>query len=228
VTCAVAALVGAGAVGLAAEPRLSVALELVLAVDTSASVDAQEFDLQMRGLAAAFRDPGVVAAVRRSGDIAVTLVQWGGPQSQATSVDWSHVFDVESAGRFADRIAGARRLFLIEKTAIAPLLGFAMRQFYGNGFDGRRRVIDVSGDGPSNDGSHPGIMRDRVVADGITVNGLAILNEHADVDRHYRDHVIGGPGAFVMRAADYRDFADAIRRKLIREIADTRPRAAPT
>ncbi len=218
---AVAAFVIAGASGLAAEPRVSVDLELVLAVDTSASVDAREFDLQMTGLADAFRDPGVLAAVRRPGGIAVALVQWGGPGSQAVSVGWAHVFDADSAVRFADAVAGSRRLFLMEETAIAPLLYFAMGLFDDNGFDGRRRVIDVSGDGPNNTGFYPGIMRDWVVAAGITVNGLAIRNEHADVDRHYRDHVIGGPGAFVMRAADYRDFADAIRRKLIREIAGT-------
>ncbi len=218
---ALAAFVIAGASGLAAEPRVSVDLELVLAVDTSASVDAREFDLQMTGLAEAFRDPRVIAAVRRPGGIAVALVQWGGPRSQVVSVGWAHVFDADSAARVAATVAGSRRLFLMEETAIAPLLYFATGLFHDNGFDGRRRVIDVSGDGPDNSGIHPGIMRDWVVAAGITVNGLAILNEHADVDRHYRDHVIGGPGAFVMRAADYRDFADAIRRKLIREIAAT-------
>ncbi len=220
---ALAALVVAGGSGLAAEPRVSVELELVLAVDTSASVDAREFDLQMTGLAEAFRDPRVVAAVHHSGGIAVALVQWGGPRSQAVSVGWAHVFDADSAARFAATIAGSRLLFLMEETAIAALLDFAMGLFDDNGFDGRRRVIDVSGDGPNNTGMHTGIMRDWVVATGITVNGLAILDEHADVDRHYRDPVIGGPGAFVMRAADYRDFANAIRRKLIREIAATTP-----
>ena len=191
----------AGGSGSAAEPRVSVELELVLAVDTSASVDSRQFDLQMTGLAEAFRDPRVIAAVRRSGGIAVTLVQWGGPGSQAVSVAWAHLFDADSAAGFAAAVAGSRRRFLIEETAIAPLLYFATGLFDDNGFDGRRRVIDVSGDGPSNTGVHPGIMRDWVVATGITVNGLAILDEHAVVDRHYRDHVIGGPGAFVMRAA---------------------------
>ncbi len=217
--CALAAVMIAGAPGLVAKSRLAVELELVLAVDTSASVDSREFDLQMKGLAAAFRDPGVVAAVRRIGSVAVVLVQWGGPLSQATSVDWTYVFDAESAARFADRIESARRLYLVEETAIAQALDFATRLFDENGFDGRRRVIDVSGDGPNNYGYHPDIVRDWAVAAGITVNGLAILNEHADVDRYYRDHVIGGPGAFVIRAADYLDFAPAIRRKLIREIS---------
>ncbi len=159
---AVAAFVIAGASGLAAEPRISVDLELVLAVDTSASVDSREFDLQMTGLADAFRDPVVIAAVRRPGGIAVALVQWGGPGSQAVSVGWAHVFDADSAARFADAVAGSRRLFLMEETAIAPLLYFAERLFDDNGFDGRRRVIDVSGDGPDNSGIDPSIMRDWV------------------------------------------------------------------
>ena len=153
-----------------------------------------------------------------SAPIAVTLVQWGGPLSQAVAVDWATVFDAASAARFAERIAASRRLYLVERTAIAHVLDFAMGLIDGNDFDGRRQVIDVSGDGPNNYGYHPDRMRDWAVAAGITVNGLAILGEHPDVAGYYRDHVIGGPGAFLVLAADYRDFARAIRLKLRREI----------
>ena len=213
-------LVAAAIAPVRAQAQVPVQLELVLAVDTSASVDAGEFDLQMRGLADAFRDAGVIDAIRGAGPggIAVALVQWGGPLSQAVAVGWTNVSDARSARRFADRIAASERLYLVERTAIAHVLRYAMRLFDGNGFRGRRRVIDVSGDGPNNYGYHPDGMRDWAADAGITVNGLAILNEHPDVDRYYGRHVIGGPGAFLVTATDYRDFARAIRLKLIQEI----------
>ncbi len=207
-----------GAVGpSAAERPVPVAIELVLAVDASGSVDAAEFDLQTRGLANAFRDPDVVAAIRGAGVVAVALVQWSGPGHQLVVVDWVTVFDASSAGHFADRIEAAGRLIHGE-TSITHALRFCMQLFGTNGFSGRRKVIDVSGDGPTNFGFPPDAMRDLVTAAGITINGLAILNEWSDLDRYYRDHVIGGPGAFVVTAGDYQDFATAIRLKLIQEI----------
>jgi hypothetical protein len=217
---ALAALPVPGTAPGTAHAQVAVELELVLAVDTSASVDATEFDLQMRGLATAFRDPGIVATIRRAapGGIAVSLVQWGGPLSQRLSVGWAHVDDAASAERFAARVEAARRAYVVEPTAIAHALNFAMELFAENGFAGRRRVIDVSGDGPNNYGYHPDAMRDWAVNAGITVNGLAVLGEHDDLEPYYRDHVIGGPGAFLVRAADYGDFARAIRLKLMREI----------
>ena len=102
-----------------------------------------------------------------------------------------------------------------------------MRQFEINGFEGRRQVIDISGDGRANQGSHPSRERDKATALGVTVNGLAILNEDPFVDKYYLRNVIGGTGAFLMTASDYQDFADAIILKLIQEIAGAPVAQAP-
>jgi Protein of unknown function (DUF1194) len=202
-----------------ATAQTPVELELILAVDASGSVSDAEFDLQVKGLAGAFRDPGVVAAIRDAGatGIAVAVVQWSSPGQQIVAVDWSVVSDGDSAAALAQRILGAGRLIMGE-TAIDNALAFAMDILTTNEFAGRRRVIDVSGDGETNWGPSPDRVRDRVVAAGITINGLAIANEQPALGEYYRAHVIGGTGAFVVTATDYADFARAIRIKLMQEI----------
>ncbi len=201
--------------------RVEVELELVLAVDTSASVDNAEFKLQMGGIADAFRHPEVVAAIAAHGQrgIAVTLVQWSAGDQQAQSVGWHHIFDVAGAAALARAIEAAPRLFAINTTAIGSALRYCARLFAGNRFSGRRWTIDVSGDGRSNAGLSPRAERDRAVSQGITINGLTILNGHLELERYYRVNVIGGPQAFVEKAEDFADFARAIRHKLVREIA---------
>ncbi len=196
-------------------------LELLLAVDSSSSVSAEEFDLQMRGLAKAFRDPAVVQAIRASGDlgIAVSLMQWSDNRKQMIAVDWMRVTDDASAAAFSQEIENTPRFLIGGGTALGGALTFGMRQFDKNNFQGRRKVIDISGDGRTNQGAHPSRIRDAAVAAGITVNGLAILNEDLYVDRYYLYNVIGGTGAFVMTASDYQDFATAILEKLVKEIA---------
>ena len=199
----------------------TVDLELVLAVDTSSSVSPLEFDLQMRGLAEAFRHPAVLSAIRAAGDlgIAVSLVQWSDNRNQFVAVDWMTLHQESDVLALADEIDKAPRFLVGGGTAIGGALEFAARQFERNDFEGRRKVIDLSGDGRTNQGAHPGPIRDEAVAKGITVNGLAILNEDVYVDRYYRFNVIGGTGAFVMTAADYESFADAMLQKLVKEIA---------
>ncbi|MDH3594641.1 MAG: DUF1194 domain-containing protein [Rhodospirillales bacterium] len=196
-------------------------LELVLAVDTSSSVSAEEFDLQMRGLAEAFRSPAVVQAIQAAGDlgVAVALVQWSDNRKQTLAIDWTMVTGEASARGFAEEIENTPRFLIGGGTALGGALAFSMRQFETSGYQGRRKVIDVSGDGRTNQGAHPSKIRDLAVAAGITVNGLAILNEDLYVDRYYLYNVIGGTGAFVMTADDYQDFARAILQKLIKEIA---------
>ena len=194
-------------------------LELVLAVDVSGSVDVPEYELQTRGLAQAFRDPEVLAALQAPGrrGIAVALAQWSGRFQQEVAIDWTLVRDAASAEAFARRIEGMERRFQAE-TGIANALAFAIRLLQQNRFTGGRQVIDISGDGPSNVGADPDPVRDAAVAARITINGLAIVNEEPTVDLYYADHVIGGPDAFLMVAKDFQDFARAIRRKLLREI----------
>ncbi len=204
----------------AQEPGRQVDLELVLAVDASSSVSTAEFDLQIQGLARAFRDPRVLQAIRAAGDLglAVSLIQWSDTRKQVLAVDWTLVADPEGAKAFADEVANAPRFVIGGGTAIGSLLKFAIRQLDGNDFRGRRRVIDVSGDGRANQGAPPAISRDAAVALGIAINGLAILNEDLALAEYYRAQVIGGAGAFVMTANDYQSYARAILAKLLREI----------
>ncbi len=204
-------------------------LELVLAVDSSSSVSAEEFDLQMRGLAEAFSSPAVVQAIQAAGDlgVAVSLVQWSDNRKQTLAIDWTMVTDETSALGFSAEIGNTPRFLVGGGTALGGALAFSMRQFETSGYQGRRKVIDVSGDGRTNQGAHPARIRDLAVAAGITVNGLAILNEDLYVDRYYLYNVIGGTGAFVMTADDYEDFAQAILQKLIKEIAGVPIAARP-
>lgn len=211
------------------DAEYSVDLELVLAVDASSSVSAEEFDLQMQGLAEAFRDPRVLQAIRASGDLglAVSLIQWSDSRKQYVAVDWTLVTDAAAAGAFAEEVAETPRFLIGGGTAIGSALRFAVRQLETNDFRGRRRVIDVSGDGRANQGADPADLRDDAVALGITINGLAILNEDQAVADYYRRFVIGGTGAFVMTANDYESYALAILTKLIKEIAGTPIAARP-
>jgi len=206
----------------------AVELELVLGVDTSMSVGADEFALQMAGYAAAFRHPEVLQAIRGSnGGIAVTLVQWADSYQQAVSIDWTWVGDLASAAVLADRIARVGRRFVGPGTALAAALAYCLDRFEGNGFEGVRRTVDISGDGRDNRGPRVTLVRALAMTSGITVNGLAILNDEPFLDRYYERQVIVGPDAFVVAAADYQDFAAAIVKKLVREIAGPQIARAP-
>ncbi len=198
-----------------------VELELVLAVDTSASVDKTEFALQLKGLSEAFRAPAVLDALSTAGPggIAVTLLQWSRPDQQEVASPWVRVFDEASAAAFAGRLAAAPRLLDGGGTAIGEALEKALRELNLNAFEGRRKVIDVSGDGRANTGIAPASIRAIAVAQGVTINGLAIMNEDRNLDQYYEAEIIDGPGAFVLPAKDYRDFARAIVAKLVREIS---------
>ena len=199
---------------------MDVALELVLAVDCSASVEYDEFDLQMRGLADAFRAPDVVRAIGAAAPngIAVILVQWSGASMRIQVIPWRRAHDSDSAKRFAALIEATPRQLGLGATAIGEVLIYALGLFEGNGFNGLRRGIDLSGDGRSNQGELPTVARPPIVAAGGVINGLAILNDVPTLDQYYRRQVIGGERSFVLAARDFVDFADAIRRKLIREI----------
>ena len=196
-------------------------LELVLAVDTSASVDGREYNLQMEGLVRAFQDPGVIAAIKSTGSngIAVTLLQWSSANQHKLVVPWTRLRTGYDALQFSARIAEISQRQFIGSTGIGGALLYAERTIRRNQFDGRRKSIDVSGDGPNNSGVIPSIVRDQVIAAGVTINGLAILNESPFLDRYYRREVAGGPNSFVMTVKDYEDLVDGMRRKLIREIS---------
>lgn len=198
----------------------SVDLELALAVDVSSSVDDTEFELQMRGIAEAFRNPDIIDAIRAAGNrgIAVSLIQWSGEGSQAKVVDWMVIDDGMGAADFARQVDNAPRKLIGGQTSIAGALAFAVDEIETNGYAGSRRVIDISGDGRANVGPHPMEARDAAVGAGITVNGLAIRKDEPFLDGYFSHSVIGGIGSFMMTAEDYEDYTAAILAKLLREI----------
>ena len=200
--------------------RQAVGLELVLLVDVSASVNDEEFRLQAGGLATAFGSTAVLDAIRALAPrgMAVCVVQWADHAHQQKSVDWTVLHRDTDALWFAGQIASMPRLIHGGHTAIGDALSFALNELRSNRYSGLRRVIDVSGDGRANDGRPLRAAREEVLEHGITINGLAILNELPLLGKYFRDRLIGGAGAFVMTARDYTDFASAIRQKLEREI----------
>ena len=193
----------------------------------SASTPAERH-LQRRGLAAAFRDPGVIRAIgAHAQGVAVSVMAWAGAGQQATVVGWARLGDEASVLRFAAAIdaMGRRGPVFAGMTALGDALRRALQSLAGNGYDGTLRKVDVSGDGAANEGLRPEAVRDAAAAAGVTVNALAIVTDEPQLDDYYRRHVIVGPDAFVMVAGDYADFADALRRKLLRELARRRRRA---
>lgn len=201
----------------AAEP---VDLELVVAIDVSSSVNGEEYRLQTLGIAAAFRNPAVLEAIRTlgPGGVAVAVVQWSDNGEQEVIEDWRVIRNEADAASFSRRLRNAPRLIPGGQTSIAGAIEFSLAQLESNGYEGSRQVIDISGDGRANNGVHPMSLRDRAIDSGVTINGLAILNEEPFLDGYFEHGVIGGAGAFLMVADDYRDFAAAMLQKLLREI----------
>jgi Protein of unknown function (DUF1194) len=201
-------------------------LALVLAVDASGSVDQVRFELQKQGYVAAFRHPRVIGAIQSgpSQSIAVIVMQWTGPALQVTAVPWTRISDAASANAFADAMARSPRALFGGGTSISGAIDTSMALLFDNPYRAARRVIDISGDGSNNRGRSVNQARDEAIAKGVGINGLPILTLEPDLDRYYRDNVIGGPGAFVIAAKDYETFADAILKKLIAEIAAVEPR----
>jgi hypothetical protein len=214
---------------MAAEP---VDLLLVLAADVSRSVDSAKFQLQREGYAAALADPRVLEAIRSGPNrrIAVCLVEWSGMTSQKLVIDWTLIDGPKAAQQFGDRLLETQRSFA-DRTSISGGIEFALAQFPRAPFEGRRRTIDVSGDGTNNSGRDVREARDEAVNLGITINGLVILSEHplpwnpehtnppGGLAKYYRDNVAAGPGSFVMEAKDFKSFGQAIINKLVAEIA---------
>jgi hypothetical protein len=202
-----------------ARAQTYVDLELIMAVDVSGSVDGEEYALQMGGIAQAFRDPQVTEAIETAASrgVAVTVVLWSSSEWQSVAVDWRLITSRADALAFADAVDSAPRTFT-GNTAIASAINFSVLWFNGNGYEGSRRVIDVSGDGISNDGPDTAPARDRAVEQGFTINGLVVVENNLPAKAFYRDKVIGGPGAFAMDARGFADFGRVFLRKLLREV----------
>jgi hypothetical protein len=195
-------------------------LALVLAVDGSASVTYDEFGLIAGGMAAALREPAIIAGLIGGPAKAslCSLLLWSGVGAQEVVADWALIASDADANGFADAIDNMPRIVPAGKTAIGEAL-LASLTLLGHLPDlPKRQVVNVIGDGRSNDGIAPGPIRDRMASAGITINGLCILHEEPDLLQSYTAEVIGGPGAFALTCQDYPAFAAAMKQKLAREI----------
>ena len=204
----------------------AVDLELAFVVDASGSIDEAETRLQRQGYADALVNPRVLEAVG-SGflrAIAVAYIEFAGQACERVSVEWTRIGDLDSARSFGEKILALPRMFCPGGNAIGDAVSLATASIAGNGFDGTRRIIDVSGDGPNTLGRPVEFARDAAVAAGMTVNGLVIERPTMpDLDAYYRAAVTGGPRSFVITAKDRRSFAEAILKKMILEIAARPP-----
>lgn len=214
----------AGLAGVVATPvgaqAKTVDVALVLAIDVSGSVDEQRYQLQRAGYAEAFAAADLLDAVA-SGEnhaIAVTLVEWSSANEQKQMIGWTLISDAESAKAFRSAVEQAPRAYS-DLTSISGAIDYSVQLLQHCPFQAERQVIDVSGDGSNNNGRDADAARDAAVSANVTINGLPILTETWDLDRYYHDHVIGGTSAFVIPAKDFSDFGQAIRNKLMREIA---------
>jgi Ca-activated chloride channel family protein len=193
----------------------------VLAFDGSASVSLNEFVLMTTGCAAALRDPEVAAGLTGGplGGTLAALLLWSGPGAQEVLVDWTRLGTPAELESFAQSVADVPRIVPAGTTAIGEALQVCRRLLADAPAESRRQVIDFVGDGRSNAGIDPEPVRDLLVRDGVTINGLCVLHEEPDLVASYTDEVIGGPGAFALQCQDYEGFAVAMRQKLAREIA---------
>ena len=207
-------------------------LALVLVTDVSRSIDDSEFTLEKNGYAAALTSSQVLAAIRNGpvGAIAVAYVEFASGFEVKTVLDWSVIRDPASARAFVDRLTATPRSYW-GRTAISAGIDHAVGMLAENNLSAARRTIDVCGDGTNNAGREVSEARDDAVKAGITINGLAIINEHpvswtfAHVQppggllKYYQENVTGGAGSFVMEVRDFKAFGDAMTRKLVAEIA---------
>jgi hypothetical protein len=193
-----------------------VELAMVLAVDGSASVTYDEFGLIAGGMATALRDPAVAAGL--VGNSVLSLLLWSGTGQQDIITGWTQIATATDLSAFADDVDNMPRTVRAGNTAIGEALLASLTLLAKVPAIPRRNIVNVIGDGRSNDGIAPGPVRDRMVAAGITINGLCILHEEPDLLQSYTDEVIGGPGAFAVTCREYKDFTEAMRQKLTREI----------
>ncbi|AZQ68599.1 DUF1194 domain-containing protein [Silicimonas algicola] len=206
---------------------VEVDVELSLMVDVSRSMGPEELEIQRRGYAAAIASDEVVKVIENSytGRIAITYVEWAGRYLQRVVVPWT-VIDGREAAEAVARQLTADFDFSMRRTSISGAIEYAHFDIETNDFEGLRRVIDLSGDGPNNDGVPVTEARDAAVGAGIVINGLPLMTEDStsrwgidDLDVYYQTCVIGGPGAFVIPVLEWGDFPMAVRRKLVLELA---------
>ena len=227
------ALVGslaALATATAVKADTPVDLQLVLAVDVSRSIDEVEAELQRRGYIEALTSDRVIDAIL-SGEhrrIALCYTEWAGTHYQVIVIDWTVIDSAGAARRFAEKLSEAPRDSQ-SWTAVGAALAHAGQRFENSRFISKRRVIDVSGDGRTNDGPPAEIVRDKLVSQGVVINGLPVMMNRTNfgrppdllLDKYYEENVIGGPGSFMIVADNFDHFGRAVRTKLVREISES-------
>lgn len=216
----------------AADEAKRVDVELILAVDVSYSMDMDELALQREGYALAVTSKEFLQALKTgpTGKVAVTYFEWAAASDQKIVVPWRVIDGPESAGALAEEILKAP-LRRASRTSISGAINFAMPLFETNDYQGLRRVIDISGDGPNNNGEPVTVARDAALAKGVTINGLPIMSKETNyatmdienLDIYYEDCVIGGAGSFVVPIKTKEKFKEAIRTKLVMEVAHRVP-----
>lgn len=197
-------------------PASACDLALALAVDVSGSVDSSEYRIQMDGLAAGLRDPAVSEALVR-GQARLMLVQWTGASRQRITIPWTRIDGFDAVDAFAEQVATDPRVWRNFSTAIGEALEMTVNSFLDVP-DCKRRLIDISGDGVSNEGIEPTEIHDLLRRQGITVNAIAIEESEPDLTAYFYENVIVGEGAFVVSAAGFEDYPERIRKKLLREV----------
>jgi hypothetical protein len=220
-----AILLGCLVLALPARAAERVDAALVLAVDVSLSVDDGRYALQKEGIAAAFENPDLIAAIATApeGAVAIELIEFSDPDRQIPVIGWTRIASA------ADARDLARRIRLVKRsshglTGLADALLAAGSALIAAPYQATRLVVDVSGDGMSNIGTEITLARDTLIEAGITINGLPILSEEPWLETYYTDYVIGGPDAFVLPAENLASFADAMKRKILRElVVSSRP-----
>lgn len=218
------------------DPSAEVDVELVLAVDISQSMDTDEQELQRAGYAAAITSRDFLDAIEAGpiGRIAVTYMEWGGVDEHFIVARWQVIDGTDSAVHLAEEILAADTR-QVQRTSIASALVKSAALIEASKYQGLRKVIDVSGDGPNNQGGSVTEIREQVIAQGITINGLPLMlkdsqpswNSMLNLDHYYEDCVIGGPGSFSIPVRSREGFADAVRMKLVNEIAGLQPSVIP-
>jgi hypothetical protein len=240
---AAAAMMSGDVAGIAAPaPKLTqnqpvdeskrVDVELILAVDVSYSMDMDELAVQREGYALAVTSSEVLQAIKTgpTGRVAVTYFEWAAAHDQKVIIPWRIIDGPESAGAVAEEILKAP-LRRASRTSISGAMNFSMGLFAENPYRGLRRVIDISGDGPNNNGEPVTVARDAALAKGVVINGLPFMVKEPsastmdieNLDVYYEDCVIGGPGSFVVPIQGRDKFKEAIRTKLVMEVAGRVP-----
>jgi hypothetical protein len=217
-----------------AAPNDDVDIALVIATDVSYSVDENEARFQRQGAVAAFRNPEVIKAIQSGprGRIAVTYIDFATIGTNKVIAGWHVVHDKASAGAFADILEAAPRTLGVN-TSISSGIEMAVNLLETSGYTAGKRMIDISGDGPNNEGHMVDRARDEAIGKGIVINGLPIMTPAdqfdiyylPDLDKYYAGCVIGGPGSFIQVAHGFEDLERALRRKLIQEISGDLPKS---